>query len=435
MRALFVGFLLLWMTLHTSAQALPFAEAEVDNATPYIGQAIVYTLRVYTTEEIENSTVIEPSFFGFGRSSELADVDTYTETIGATTYSVIEQPYILYPLRSGDLTIDPFRIEIPETPFRDELTIFNDAITINVQNYPEPRPATFINAVGQFDITSEAEPTDLSSGDALTLTVTVSGMGNIEQLLAPIVPLPEGWRLFDARTHFEQNNLRFGTKTFTWTVIVNDVGDINLPAIEFSFLNPQSGQYESRRTTPIALNIVPASPSPVITVERTLIVLTDVPIPDLMTTSEQTLLPPRPPVWFWSIWLIPPLLTFAVWFVGRPKQTRRQVRRQRARKQSGKRPLNALRNALRQTLEDEPKIAYQNITGAIYAYLSKKSGQAVGYETYHDVIAKYPKNYRDELATCIEEASQGQYAPVTRADVRVLSQRVLRVCSAIERVS
>lgn len=437
MRRLLLLIVIISFSIQVTAQTLPFAEGEIDNSTPYVGQPIIYTLRIYTTEIVENSLVIEPSFFGFGRSSILLEPSTYTETIDSIGYNVIEQSYVIYPLRAGELIIDPFRIEIPETVFSGSQTILNDAISVNVQAYPEPKPESFINAVGQFDISSTANPITLSSGDALTLSIVISGTGNFEQMLAPEFNLPENWRLFDGQTDYLQDNLRFGSKTFEWTVIVEGDGVVNLPSIDFSYLNPQSGNYETLSTNPIALNIVPSSPQPEITIERTLIVLTDVPIPELLPINSMQALAPEPPPWFWLLWLIPPFLTFFIWLFGRPKQVR-QTRRftaQKPQKKSSNRALQDLRQSLLQAQSIELKYAYQAITEAIYSYLGTKTGTFIAEDDVNDAMKGFPANYRDELLSCLDEASAGQYAPVTVKDVRVLSQRVLRVCVAIEKVS
>ena len=143
MRRVLLLLTIIFSCINIHAQTLPFAEGEIDVIDPYVGQPIVYTLRIYTTDIIENSTIVEPSFFGFGRSSIVIEPNTYTETIDSIGYNVIEQSYVIYPLRAGELIIDPFRIEIPQTPFSASQTILNDAITVNVQAYPETNARKF----------------------------------------------------------------------------------------------------------------------------------------------------------------------------------------------------------------------------------------------------------------------------------------------------
>lgn len=414
------------------AQTRPFAEGVVDNNTPYVGQPVIYTLRIFSQDTINsNSTIIEANFFGFGRSSIILEPTSYADTIDGITYNIIEQRYVIYPLRAGELTIEPFQIDIPETPFASENIIFVDAVTINVQAYPEPMPENFTNAVGQFDIRVEASPDNLNSGDALTVTFTVSGTGNLEQMLAPELDLPDSWRILEAQADFQQDNLRFGSKNFGWTIIVQGDDTTHFSAIEFSYFNPQTGEYESRNTAPIVLNIAPSTPQAEVSIERTPVSLDTASVPELMRTNS-ALLDAELPLWFWLLWIFPPLLTFFVWLLSRPKSDNGQ-KQAKPRKKLSSRALKDLKKALEQAQSLEPKNAYQAIAEAIYAYSGTKTGKSVSAGNITEEMADFLANYRDTLLSCLEEANSGQYAPVSDEDVNHLVQRVLRVCTAIEK--
>ena len=388
-------------------------------------------MRIFSRDTIANSTISEPNFVGFGRSSIVLEPVSYADTIDSITYNVIEQSYVLYPLRAGALTIEPFQIDMPETPFADANIIFVDAVTIHVQAYPEPVPENFANAIGQFDIAVEANPTMLNSGDALTVDFSVSGTGNLEQMLAPELDLPDGWRILEAQNEFQQDNLRFGSKAFRWTIIVQGDGSTNFPAIEFSYFNPQTGQYESRRTAPIALNIAPSTPQVEVTIERTPIPTQVISAPELLRI-ESTVLPPSPPNWFWILWIFPPLFTFFIWIVSRPKQEDKH-RASRPRKKSGSKALKELNSNLKKAKLLDPKAAYQAIAESIYGYIGSKTGEIVSEENISERLTIFPEKYADALLSCVDEAHSGQYAPISAEDVQRLSQRVLRVCSAIEK--
>lgn len=433
MQRIFLLLIILLLSIPTMAQTRPFAEGEVDNSNPYVGQPVVYTLRIFSQDTINsNSTIIEANFFGFGRSSIILDPLSYTDTIEGITYNVIEKSYVIYPLRAGELTIEPFQIDIPETPFAPANTLFVDAVTIRVQDYPEPKPENFGNAVGQFDILAEASPSNLNSGDALAMNLTVSGTGNLEQMLAPELDLPETWRILETNSEFQQDNLRFGNRIFSWTVIVEGDGLVDFPAIEFSYFNPQTRRYESRQTAPIALDIAPSAQQTEVTIEVSPIAVETVFVPELLQVRSG-LLPFTLPTWFWILWIFPPLFSFFVWLLTRPKSE--NVKKQaKTRKRSGSRALKDLKKTLEQAQSLEPKTAYQEIAGSIYTYLGSKTGEIVSNNNVSEVLIDYPGNYRKALLSCLEEANSGQYAPIGEEDVNRLVQRVLRVCTAIEEV-
>jgi hypothetical protein len=419
--------LLFSFTLMVSAQGAPFAEGFIDNTLPYLGQPIVYTLRIYTVGEIAENRLIEPSFTGFGRASLILEATTSVEVIGTTLYQVVEQSYVLYPLRSGTATIEPFTIDLPETPFQSGLTLFTEPIKLEVQSLPENAPLNYKNAVGQFEIEASISTSEITSGDALTLTVSISGTGNLEQMIAPDISLPEGWRGFDSKIVSEQDNLRFGRKLFEWTVIPSGEGMTEIPSIEFVFFNPQSRQYEIRRTMPITLTLL-ASNAPAAPVIPTREVRnTNNAPPELKIISSG--LPPYPPQWFWILWLIPPLIVFVFWLStktqSQPKPTRRRV-------QKGSRAIRELRKTLKQAQQAEPKIAYPGVETAIYTYLSAKFGESITFDNVTNFMNALPISLQEQVMVCIEEAHEGQYAPVAKADVIALLRQSLQVFTAVE---
>ncbi|MEL6405168.1 MAG: BatD family protein [Chloroflexota bacterium] len=425
-----------WLFTAVSAQDIaPFAEGSVDNMSPYVGEPVTYTLRIYTPEAIENSMVTEPSFFGFGRSDTTFEPTTSTETVDGQVYSVITQRYLLYPIRSGDMTIDPFTIDVPETPFGAGFSISTNALTVDVQAFPEPVPETFINAVGQFTISASATPTQLTYGGAFTLTVAVTGSGNIERLLAPLVTLPEGWQLFAGDTSLTEQGLGVGSKTFTWTVIANGSGNVVIPAVVLSSFNPQTGTFETQETRPITLNITgnAESDAPVV---RTLVPLPTVFVPELRTETtaiETSPLPITPPIWFWGLWFVPPLFVGGMWLIRRPRTEKQASAPQSPARNKRAKNIQQLKACLQALQDNAPKDAYADILVILLDFIGTKTGSPVTLENLEGVLSDYPAGLRAEVMACAEEASAAQYAPVTREDVRHLSQRVLRVCVAIEK--
>lgn len=426
MRWLIVA-ILLSLSFPVAAQGAPFAQGLVDNAHPFLGQPIIYTLRIYTVGDTSNSKVIDPSFAGFGRASLILNASTSSEMLGTTLYQVVEQPYILYPLHTGTMTIDPFTIDLPETPFQNGMTILTDPVTVDVQALPDNAPLSYKNAVGQFEIEASSSVSEVASGDTFTLSMTISGAGNLEQVVAPNITLPDSWSLFDNQTSVEQDNPRFGRKIFQWTVIPIGEGSYEIPSIEFAFFNPQSGQYETRRTAPIAMKILPgkASITPIIPT-REAVVTNDSP-PALKPIVSG--LAAYPPLWFWLLWLIAPLIVFVMWLSGKV-QAPLQARRRRV--QKGSRAIREFREALKQAQANEPKAAYLSVEQAIYKYLAAKYGANIAFDNVQEFIANLAIPLQEQVIACIEEAHEGQYAPVSKRDVISLLKQSLQVFIAVE---
>lgn len=438
MRRLLACYWLLWLigTLSVSAQVLPFVSVAIDRETPYVGEKLRYTLRVYTTETLGHSRITEPSFYGFGRSRLVNAARNYTDTLDNITYQVVEQDYILYPLRAGEWTIDPFRIDLEATPFSEAQTLLSDAITLQVSALPEPQPASFINAIGQFDMHATVTPTQLTSGDAIQLQVTITGTGNIEQVRAPLIDLPQGWRLLQGNSRYQQDTEQFGTREFEWSIIAYGDGTVTMPEIVFSYFDPQADAYETVTTASVDLRIQAADAysDDTSSVARTPIVLTPLPIPALMQ-ANRTQLPRRPPFWFWLLWLIAPLLALGVGGRRVLRSWGRESGRMATRQSTQRQALKHLYQQLKIARQENPKRAYERLLDALLTYLGAKAGDPVTIATYPKALEHYSQRLQVECKRCLEDAQEGQYAPITADDVEQLAQRVARVCVALEKAS
>ena len=112
---------------------------------------------------------------------------------GQRCHFVVLKKAILYPQKSGRLTIEPFSLDIGvqlPTNRRDmfgQMIIAEDnkvvttgARSISVRPLPETgKPEGFTGAVGKFNFTVTPSKTNLKNGESLDLKVAVSGTGNL----------------------------------------------------------------------------------------------------------------------------------------------------------------------------------------------------------------------------------------------------------------
>jgi hypothetical protein len=134
--------------------------------------------------------------------------------------------------------------------------------TIRVQPFPaEGRPESFTGAVGSnFSLDVTAARTEVRVGDPITFTLTLRGDGNIKSASLP--PLssdggmdPDQFRLpnTDVAGQFED-----GAKKFDVTVRVMDETVKRVPALAYSWFDPEAETYRTTHSKPIALNVMPA---------------------------------------------------------------------------------------------------------------------------------------------------------------------------------
>ncbi|MEA3208501.1 MAG: hypothetical protein QOE70_1558 [Chthoniobacter sp.] len=159
-----------------------------------------------------------------------------------------------------DSMFDDFFGGVTEKP----LTLHTDGATVKIQAPPaNGRPANFSGAVGDFDVTAETTTTTASAGDPLTLKIKVTGKGNFDRVSLAGLEKSASWKSYKPSAKFEPaDSAGFsGTKTFEQAVIPAKVGTQEIPALSFSYFNPSTGKYVTKRTEPIAINVAVADPT------------------------------------------------------------------------------------------------------------------------------------------------------------------------------
>jgi hypothetical protein len=256
----------------------------------YVGDQVVLTYKIYTKVPVSSLSVERmPSYAGFwtkdvsDNSNSLRQNSEYINGIEYTTAEV--QKTVIVPQRAGKLTIDPMIIECVaqvrtesnrqrsmdpfEAFFNDpffnrnivnvkkELT--SQTLTLEVKSLPENgKPASFAGAVGNYNFKSEIDKTELSTNEAFTLTLTVSGTGNVELLQMPTPVFPPDFEVYDPKVTSSVNptsNGLSGTKKAEFLVIPRRAGSFTIPAVEFSYFNPANETYQTLQSEPYEIKV------------------------------------------------------------------------------------------------------------------------------------------------------------------------------------
>jgi hypothetical protein len=236
-----------------------YVEALIDKTTPYQGEQVLYTLRFYrAVDPFGQIEYKAPAFSGFW-SEQLPDQQTYATEAAGRRYLVTELQHVLFPTLAGPLVIDPARLALPGDFLGGQgVELASQPLTLDVQPLPAGAPASFQGAVGQFNLESQVDKTEVKVGDAVTQRVVISGAGNIEQLADPVWGDAAAWRAFDSQSTTDaqfQNGQWAGERRSERTLVPTEPGSLTLPAAEFSFFDPAAGQYRTLSTDPVAVAV------------------------------------------------------------------------------------------------------------------------------------------------------------------------------------
>ncbi|TWU25859.1 BatD family protein [Bythopirellula polymerisocia] len=131
--------------------------------------------------------------------------------------------------------------------------------SINVRPIPTAdRPGDYRGAVGDYGIVTEARQTSVKAGDPIELLIGIVGTGPMELVQAP--PLAE---LSELTTNFKVPNeplagfVQEDRKVFSTTIRPRKDGITEIPAIPFTFFDPQQDQFVTVRSKPISIHVDP----------------------------------------------------------------------------------------------------------------------------------------------------------------------------------
>lgn len=369
-----------------------FLRASVSKATAYEQEALVYTVKLYTTYGTIKfiGATDAPKFEGFviEESNSVSNQLVYEEYQGRTYATAVIARYIIFPQMPGQLkilgnkyTVSTDAEEYYHDPFFSQLTVRrpiqlnvapNDLV-VNVKPLPTPRPANFSGGVGKFNISSSLKSLEAVSNQAGQISYTVTGEGNLKYVHLPDLNAlyPDEIEVFspntDVRTTVGSTNVS-GSVTFDYSFMPLEAGRIKIPAVELVYFNPTTGKYETSTSRPYELNVArgkeSAKSGAVMSYNSKLLPVS------LKANAEA-----RPFIKGFAYWLwyIIPALLLAAAIIARRKYINLQadvegLKSRRAGKMARRRLKRA---AARMQLNDEPRF-YDEMLRALWGYLSDK---------------------------------------------------------------
>lgn len=269
-----------------------FLKVLVDKRSCFVGEPVLAIFKLYSRLESKSDIVKNPGFYGFTVHDmvNLADKEVATEKINGKLYDVHTIRKVeLYPLQAGLFTIDAMEItnkvefsrsavnkkteqEIIEGLLSSndegsakanteefESTMSTEPVNINVKPITvNAKPASFNGAVGLFTIKAAAVKNKLSKEEGHVLEITISGKGNFVQLNAPAVQWPVGIEGFEP-TVIDSLGKNIspltGSRTYRYAFAAANPGNYTIPAISFSFFNPDSGSYKTITSSAIIVTV------------------------------------------------------------------------------------------------------------------------------------------------------------------------------------
>jgi len=152
-------------------------------------------------------------------------------------------------------------IRTVEVPKRKNLVVRAAPARLVVRSLPdEGKPPDYSGAIGAFELQVTAGPTAVKVGEPVTLKIEVTGSGNFQSVGQPTLESMDGFRLYDSETEQEvepKGTSFHGVKRFTVPVIPTDDSIKEVPAVRFSFFDPEQKAYRTLTKGPFPIAVSP----------------------------------------------------------------------------------------------------------------------------------------------------------------------------------
>ena len=310
--------------------------AEISKTNPYINEpvSVVYKLYVAENTGVRNWSELDAPRYN----------DFWSQNIAVNGLSVKEEQYkgenyryvvlkktVLYPQKSGKLTLEPLTLDVSVEVPSSRRDIFGRRVmsttnrtvtagkrTINARPLPEQgRPDNFSGAVGEFDFEANVSRSSLIATEAFRLSIEVKGKGNLKLFELPRPNLPAALEIYEPERSENIDTSISGMRGSTadnYTIVPNEEGRYPIPSVAFSYFDLASESYKTLLSNQILISVKPdpsksAVLGPVSAKEKGTVVYSNMGQFSPFKTKTSLELTNRPPFYgsqlFWALLLGP----------------------------------------------------------------------------------------------------------------------------------
>ena len=252
-----------------------FLEVDAQPRHAFVQAQILYTARLYRAVTIENASLTEPTVNDSDVViKKLGEDRTFQTQRDGRRYQVVERRYVLFPQRSGTLTINPVVFQGQIVPQRRSFfsprssqtkRVRSDAITLNI----EPIPASFRGATWlpsrdlQLAEAWPQNPPQFIVGEPVTRTLSVVAEGLTSAQLPVInATVPPGIKQYSDQPVQKDKDAHHGItglREEKVALIPSQPGRLTLPAIEIPWWNTQTNTAEIARLSERMILVEPGA--------------------------------------------------------------------------------------------------------------------------------------------------------------------------------
>jgi hypothetical protein len=258
-----------------------FVRMNVSNRNMYEQEGFLVAFKLYVATGVNVVGVPNlkfPEFEGF----LVNDIDLGQQTQwklenynGRNYQTAVIKQTVLFPQHAGKITIGSGRFEAvvrirtqkrARSFFDDFFDSYQDMnkelvtqpVTIDVKPLPSGKPSAFSGAVGNYSMKTTINSDHIKANEAVTIKVTLNGTGNIKMAKNPEVVFPNDFDSYDPKVDTKVTTTTggaSGTKTIEYLAVPRYGGNFEIPAVKFSYFDPQSETYKNLSSESFSLQV------------------------------------------------------------------------------------------------------------------------------------------------------------------------------------
>lgn len=441
----------------------------LSRSSVYKGEPVRATLKLYSRVNLVGIEAMKtPAFNGFWSQQNEVEQGPFRETLNNKvydTYNIAE--WLLYPQQSGTLRIEPAQLTAviqivvhsnrgfdpffgggPDV-YNVRRELLTPQVSLRVKEFPAGAPSSFTGAVGRYNMSAKLSTAQVVANSAANISVRIAGAGNLNFMQAPTLSLPASFELYDTKSTEQINTTASGStgyKSFEYPFIARAEGDYTISPVEFTYFNPDSGEYVTLSSEPFSITVTPDQSRAASAVQG-LLTTTNKEDVRLLASDIRFIKLGRPslhshtaPLMFSPLyWLIlcGMVMLAALLYVVLRKRIRdnRNVVLVRGRR-ANKVAVQRFRSAARYMKEQNRRAFYEEMLRALWGYISDRFNIPVADLTKESIREELNRRGATEEALAITEiiskCEEAQYSPIATATMEEIYGEGIEIVSKIE---
>lgn len=431
-----------------------FLRASVSKTSAYEQEALVYTVKLYTSYDRIKfiGATTAPKFEGFvvEESKNISSSLSYETYNGKTYATAVIARYIIFPQMRGTLKVigNTYTVSVDEREYYHDpfwgnmsvssplqLNVTPNDLSVNVKALPQPQPLDFSGGVGQFSISASIPKSNLYTNQAASVVYTVSGTGNLKYIKLPDLQTiyPSEFEIYSPNTDVKASvgavNVS-GYVKFDYSLMPLEEGDFVIPPVSMTYFDPIAGQYKKTVAKGFSVSVGKGKTSD--KSQTTLRLRFDSDLENIIASEIRKV--HKPIVYVFSYWLmfIIPVVALIVAVIIYRKRLKdlSDIAGLKSRR-AGKIAKSRLKKAYRCMIAHDSDHFYDEILSALWGYLAHKLKMSTSELTRDNVVAELSLNNIDArqislIIKLLDDVEFAKYSP-DKADAdmnRLYSQAV-----------